>query len=141
MVFPSGIYLLNKVSGVQRQLLLDEDFKWKLMLLKSRPLINDHGEMIFMSNANKGFLVFNIDSPIVRSKPGIVKYSSIKVDDNNLLLDSLMSNRGLILKYNGYNRIQTTFSDYSVFVPGKTSYEYALYKGGDTNWNKIRWKT
>ena len=140
VVYPSGIYLLNKVSGVRRQLLLDEDFKWKLMLLKSRPLINDHGEMIFMSNANKGFLVFNIDSPIVRSKPGIVKYSSIKVDDNNLLLDSLMSNRGLVLKYNGYNRIQTTFSDYSVFVPGKTSYEYAFYKGGDTNWNKISGK-
>ncbi len=139
-VFPSGIYLLNKVSGIQRQLLLDEDFKWKLMLFKSRPLINDQGEMIFMSNANKGFLVFNIDSPIVRSKPGVVKYSSIKVDDKNLLLDSLMSNRGLILKYNGYNRIQTTFSDYSVFVPGKTSYEYALYKGGDTNWNKISGK-
>jgi|GEM_PF-2684952 len=140
MVYPSGIYLCNKVSGTQRQLLLDEDYKWKIMLVKSMPLINDHGEMILMSNANKGFLVFNIDSPIVRSKPGIVKYSSIKVDDKQLLLDSLATNRGLVLKYNRYNRIQISFSDYSVFVPGKTNYEYALYKGGDTIWNKVSGK-
>ncbi len=137
LVLPSHIYLLNRVSGVQRELLLDEDFKWRLAQFRNKPLVNDHGEMILMSAANKGFLVFNIDSPVFRSKPGIVNSSFIKIDNKNLLFDSLMKNKGLILKYNSYNSIQLGFSDYSVFVPGKTSYEYALYKGGDTVWNKI----
>ncbi len=139
-VFPSHIYLLNKVTGVKRELLLDEDFKWKIAPIYSKPLVNDHGELILMSVADKGFIVFNVDSPIVRTKPGSVQFAFIKVDDKNLLLDSLMKTNGLTLKYNKYNNIQIAFSDYSVFVPEKLSYEYALFKGNDTNWNKINGK-
>ncbi len=137
IVYPSHIYLLNKVTGLQRELLLDNDFKWRIAPLFSKPLVNDHGELISMSVANKGFVVLNVDSPILRTKPGFVNYAFIKVDNKNLLLDSLMKTNGLTLKYNKYNNIQIAFSDYSVFATERTSYEYALFKGSDTNWNKI----
>jgi len=129
--------LLNKVNGLQRELLLDDDFKWRIAPLFSKPLVNDHGELILMSVANKGFVVVNVDSPILRTKPRFVNYAFIKVDNKNLLLDSLMKTNGLTLKYNKYNNIQIAFSDYSVFATERTSYEYALFKGSDTNWNKI----
>ena len=137
IVFPSHIYLLNRVTGVQQELLLDVDFKWKIASLFSKPLVNDHGDLILMSAANKGFVVFNVDSPILRTKPGFVNYSFVKVDNKNLLLDSLLKNNGLVLKHNKYNNIQIAFSDYSVFATERTRYEYALFKGNDTNWNKI----
>lgn len=139
MIFPSHIYLLNKVSGAQRELHLDEDFKWRITSFISRPLVTDSGELILMSATPKGFLLFTIDSPFVRRTPGIVNYTYIKVDDKEVLLDSL-GNGPLILKYNDYNLIQAAFSDHTVFVPGKTSYEYSLYKGGDTVWNRINGK-
>jgi len=140
IVFPSHIYLLNRVTGVQRELLLDDDFKWKIASLFSKPLVNDRGELILMSVANKGFVVFNVDSPILRTKPGFVNYAFIKVDNKDLLLDSLMKTNGLTLKYNKYNNIQIAFSDYSVFATERTSYEYAFFKESDTNWNKINGK-
>ena len=137
LAYPSHIYLLNTLTGQQKHLLLGEDFKWGLGVLSSKPLFTDRGELIFMSSGNKGFLVFNIDSTPLRQKPGTVYYSFIKVDGNNLTQDSLVRNNGLFLKYNNYNTIQLAFSDYSVFAAEKTSYEYALYKSGDTIWNKI----
>jgi two-component sensor histidine kinase len=93
-----------------------------------------------MSSANKGFTVFNLDSPVHRTKPGLVKYSSVRIDNKSLLLDSLMTINGLTLQYNEYDNIQIEFSDYSVFTPEKTLYEYVLYKGGDTTWNRINGK-
>jgi two-component sensor histidine kinase len=140
MIFPTHIYLLNKVSGTQRELVLDEDFKWRLGQIRSKPLVNENGDILLMSSINKGFILFNIDSPTVRTKPGKVTASYIKVDNQDLLIDSLLKNKGLALKYNSYNNIQVGFSDYTVFVPGKMNYEYALYKGSDTNWNKINGK-
>jgi two-component sensor histidine kinase len=109
-------------------------------MLKSPPLFNERGELIFMSDGDQGFLVFNIDSTPLRKKPGSVHYSFIKVDNKNLSLDSLIKNQGLSLKYGHYNNIQLAFSDYSVFDAEKISYEYALYKKGDTVWNKINGK-
>jgi len=43
----------------------------------------------------------------------------------------------LSLKYNDYNRIHFRFSDYTLLDQDKISYEYTLYNGGDTVWNKI----
>ena len=140
LVLPSQIYIMNKVTGVQNVLLAGENFKWKLAVFQSRPLVNEHGEMILMSHDNHGFLTFNLTSAIARRKPGNVKYSFIKVDDKNLPFDSLKNKNGLILKYNGYNNIQFAFSDYSVSAPDQVIYEYAMYKGEDTAWNKINGK-
>lgn len=137
LVLPNHIYLMNMVTGIKKVLLIGENFKWKLATFQSKPLVNDHGEMIFMSYDNHGFIVFNPDSAIARRTPGIVNYSFIKVDDKNLPIDSLKNNDGLILKYNGYNNIQFAFSDYSVSAPDQIIYEYAMYKGGDTAWNRI----
>jgi two-component sensor histidine kinase len=137
LAYPSHIYLLNTVTGKQKHLLLEEDFKWKLTSLGSKPLFTDRGELIFMSSGNNGFLVFNIDSTPLRKKPGSIYYSFIKVDNKNLSQDSLFKNKGLFLRYNNYNNIQLAFSDYSVFAAEKTGYEYALYKRGDTVWNKV----
>lgn len=139
VAFPSHIYLVNKSTGIQSELVLDEDFKWRVTAFLSKPLINDQGELVLMSLANKGFLVFDVDSSIYRTTPGYINYSSIKVDERDLTLDSL-KNKGLTLKYNKYKTIQIAFSDYSVFIPGKTSYEYALNKGSDTNWSRIHGK-
>ena len=134
----SQIILYNVKTKLHKVLLQGEDFKWPLSLFHSRPLLNDHGEMILMaSGANQGFLSFKLDSAISPNKPGPVKYSFIRLDGKNLLVDSLLKNGGLILKYDRYNNIQMAFSDYSVFDANKTSYQYALYKSGDTVWNKI----
>jgi len=134
--FPSDIFLLNTTTGKQKHLVIEEDFKWNLSVLRSGPLFNDRGEIVFMS-ADKGFLIFNIDSTPFRKKPGLVHYAFVKVDNKYLPQDSLVKNKGLFLKYNHYNMIQLAFSDYSVFASGKVSYEYSLYKKGDTIWNKI----
>jgi two-component sensor histidine kinase len=138
-IFPSHIYFFNTVSQNRKDLLIDEDFKWKISQLNCKPLINDHGEMILLSS-NKGFLVFNIDSLAGLEKPGNVNLSFIKLDNRNLSIDSLMRNKGLFLGYNNYNSIQIGFSDHSIFNPGKVNYEYTLYKNGDTVWNKIEGK-
>ncbi len=136
LIFPSHVYLLNKVSAIQRELHLEEDFKWRITSFMSNPLLNDSGEMILMSAAKKGFLLFNIDSPFIRTKPGKVNLTYIKVDDREVLLDSL-GEKSLVLKYNDYHLVRAAFSDHSVFVPGKTAYEYSIFKGGDTVWNRI----
>jgi two-component sensor histidine kinase len=136
--FPSDIYLLNTVTGKEKHLMLNEDFKWRLSILKSKPLLNDYDEFIFPSN--RGFLVFNIDSTPLRKEPGSVHFSFIKIDGRNLTPDSLLKNKGLFLKYNQYNTIQLAFSDYSVFAAEKSGYEYCLYKGKDTVWSKINGK-
>ncbi len=140
LVMPSHIYLLHKPTSVQQVLLLGEDFKWKLAAFHSQPLMNDQGKMVLMSYDDHGFIVFDPDSAIVRRKPGDVYYSYIKVDNTNLPYDSLKSRNGLTLKYNGYSSIQFALSDYSVSAPDQVVYEYAMYKSGDTVWNKINGK-
>jgi len=136
-VLPSYIYFLNTVSGERRSLALNNDFKWKTSQFNSPPLVNDRGEMIVMSSSNKGFLVFNIDAVPAPAKPGIVHLSFIKLDNEHLSLDSLMKKRTLSLQYNEYSSIHIGFSDLSVFDQDRISYEYTLYKGGDTTWNSI----
>jgi len=138
-IFPSQIYFYNTVTENRKEFVINGDFKWPISQLNSRPLLNEKGEMILMSS-NKGFLVFNIDSLADSEKPGDVRLSFIKLDNKNLPLDSLLKNKTLLLKYNKFNSIYIGFSDYSVFDPGKISYEYTLYKGGDTVWNKIEGK-
>ena len=138
-IFPSQIYFYNTVTGNRKEFVINGDFKWPISQFNSRPLLNDRGEMILMSS-NKGFLVFNIDSLADTEEPGDVRLSFIKLDNRNLPLDSLLKIKSLSLKYNNFNSIQVGFSDYSVFDPGKIGYEYTLYKGGDTIWNKIEGK-
>jgi len=138
-LFPSQIYFCNTLTGSRKDFVINGDFKWPISQFNSRPLLNDMGEMVLMSS-NKGFLVFNIDSLADSEKPGDVRLSFIKLDNKNLPLDSLLKNKTLLVKYNKFNSIQIGFSDYSVFNPGKISYEYTLYKGGDTVWNKIEGK-
>ena len=60
-------------TGVQKRLTINEDFKWTLSQFNSRPLVNDRDEMILMSSANKGFVVFNLDSILAFEKPGTVR--------------------------------------------------------------------
>jgi two-component sensor histidine kinase len=97
--------------------------------------------MIFMTpGINQGFLVLHPDSAVTRKKPGIVHYSFIKLDNRELSVDSLLEEGGLTVKYDRYNSIQTAFSDHSVFNANRTSYQFALYKGGDTVWNTINEK-
>lgn len=140
VVLPTHIYFLNTVSGRQKELVYNEDFKWQISQFNSRPLVNDRGEMILMSSVNRGFLVFNIDSVPDPATPKAVHLSFIKLDNRNLILDSLIKTKGLTLKFNKYNSIQIGFSSYSFFDPQKINYEYTLYKGGDTIWNKIEGK-
>jgi len=140
LVMPSHIYLLHKQTGIQHVLLMGEDFKWKLAPFQSKPLMNDQGEMVLMSYDDRGFLVFNLDSAIVRRKPGNVYYSYIKVDNRNIPVDSLINHSGLTLSYNGYSSIQFAVSAYSISAPDQIVYEYALYRGGDTVWSKINGK-
>ena len=139
-VMPSHIYLKHKPSGIQHVLLKGEDFKWKLASAHSKPLVNEQGEMILMSYDDHGFLVFNLDSAIIRRKPGNAFYSYIKVDGRNKPVDSLIDHRGLTLRYNGYSNIQFAVSNYSISAPDQVVYEYAIYKGGDTVWTKINGK-
>ena len=136
-VTTTEINMLNTVSGSQRKLLLNEDFKWQLSQFNSRPLVNDRGEMILMGKDRRGFVVFNLDSVAAAEKPGIIRFSFIKLNDRELLLDSLMKRGALTLKYNGYNSIHFRFSDYSLLGQERLIYEYTLYNGGDTIWNKI----
>jgi len=136
-VLPSHIYFSNRVSGVQKKLTFNEDFKWQISQFNSKPLVNDHNEMILMSSINKGFLLFNIDSLSGFKKPEDVKISFITVDNTNLPIDSMKNSEKLKLNFNKYNSIHFAFSDNSVFDPSSTEYEYTLYKGGDTIWIKI----
>jgi len=131
------INLQNKVTGKQKKLSLDKDFKWPLSAFSFPPLINNNGEMVLMSSAQRGFVILNIDSILAPSKPGNVHFSFIKLNEKDLPLDSLVKNGSLRLNYNGYSSIHFKFSDYSILEQGKIKYEYTLYNGGDTVWNNI----
>lgn len=135
----SGVYFLNTRSGEQKRVALNEDYTWEPLSLTSIPIVNERGEMILMSSVKKGFLLFNVDSVAAVEEPGVVNFSFIKLNSKTLLIDSLL-NAGLILKYNNYRNIHFGFSDYTVHGQDKIFYEYTLYKGGDTIWNKIEGK-
>jgi len=139
-VLPSHIYFSNLTSGVQKKLTFNEDFKWPISQFNSKPLVNDHHEMILMSSVNKGFLVFNLDSIPGFKKPGTVQLSFMTLDNKQIPVDSMMSSGKLTVKFNKYNSIRVGFSDNSLFDPASSKYEYALYKGGDTTWSKIEGK-
>jgi len=136
-VSPVEINLFNTVTKSQRKLLVQEDFKWHLSQFNSRPLVNDRGEMILMSKEQKGFTVFHLDSVAAAEKPGVIRFSLMKLDESELQMDSLVKRGALSLKYNDYNRIHFRFSDYTLLDQDKITYEYTLYNGGDTVWNKI----
>jgi two-component sensor histidine kinase len=127
----------NTVTGKQKRISLDQDFKWALSALNYPPPVNDRGDMILMSSAQRGFIVFNIDSIIPPALPGIVHVSQIKLNENELQRDSLAGSGSLRLKYNQYSSIHFKFSDYSLINQAGIKYEYTLYNGGDTIWNKI----
>ncbi|HEX5652566.1 MAG TPA: histidine kinase [Chitinophagaceae bacterium] len=137
VVMPDDIYFLNTHTRKQKRMRRNEDYKWVLSQFNSRPLVNDKGEMILMSSQHKGFLRFSIDSVLQAARPGNVGFSYFKLDNRNLPLDSLLKDGVLKLHYNDYNTMQLGFSDHSVFDPEKIGFEYALYKGGDTTWNRI----
>ncbi|HET6996142.1 MAG TPA: ATP-binding protein, partial [Chitinophagaceae bacterium] len=136
-VSESEINFLDTASGKRKKLSLNEDFKWKLSQFNCRPLMNDQGEMVLMSSAQKGFVIFNIDSVPDPARPGIVHFSSIKKDEKELRLDSLLKSGTLTLKYNSYSNIRFMFSDHSLTSQDKINYEYSLHTGGDTVWNTI----
>jgi hypothetical protein len=136
-VLPKHIYFVNSVSGKQRELAYNRDFKWVINQLNSRPLVNDRGEMILMSSAQKRFVIVNLDSILSSAVPGNVSFSFIKLNDKYLSVDSLLKIGSLRLKYNAYSNIYFKFSDYSLTNQDKIKYEYTLYNGGDTVWNKV----
>jgi len=133
---PFEINIQNIVTGKQKRLLFNQDFKGSLSELSYTLLTNDLGEMILMSSAAREFVVFNLDSILPPPAPGIVRFS-IKLNEKDLLLDSVLKRGSLQLKYNSYDLIHFKFSDYSLFEHDKIRYEYTLYSGGDTIWNKI----
>ncbi|HET6769907.1 MAG TPA: histidine kinase, partial [Chitinophagaceae bacterium] len=136
-VTTSEVNLQNTVTGKQKRLLLNQDLTWLLSPLSYAPPVNDRGEMILMSSAQKGFVVFNIDSILAPVIPGIVHFSQIKLNESELRRDSLAKSGSLRLKYNQYSSIHFKFSDYSLVNQEEIKYEYTLFNGGDTVWNKI----
>ena len=131
------INLQNTVTGKQKRLLLNQDFKWPISVISCPPLINDRGEMVLLSSSHNGFVVFNLDSLLYPAVPGIVRISNIKLSGKYLSLDSVLHLSALRLKYNSYSSIHFRFSDYSLISQDKIRYEYTLYKNGDTIWNQI----
>jgi two-component sensor histidine kinase len=136
-VTTTEINFQNTVTGKQKRISLDQDFKWALSALNFPPPVNEEGEMILMSSAQRGFILFNIDSVLDPPTPGIVHFSFIKLNEKELQQDSLGKSGSLRLKYNQYSSIHFRFSDYSLFNQAGIKYEYTLYNGGDTVWNKI----
>jgi len=139
-VTTTEINFQNTVTGKQKRLSLNRDFKWSLSALSYSPLINDQGEMILMSSTQRGFIIFSIDSVLAPPKPGIVHFSFIKLNEKELQQDSPGKSGSLQLKYNQYSSIHFKFSDYSLIDQDKIRYEYTLYSGGDTVWNNIEGK-
>jgi two-component sensor histidine kinase len=135
-VTSSEVNLQNTVSGKQKRLSLNEHFKGNLSALSYPPLVNDAGEIIVMSSAHRGFVVFSLNAVPAPVRPGFVRFSSVRIDANNLPLDSLTKVGSLRLKYNAYGNIHFRFSEYSLIDQDKIKYEYTLYNGGDTVWNK-----
>jgi len=136
-VTTAEINFQNTVTGKQKRLSLSQDFKWALSALNYAPLVNDRGEMILMSSAQRGFIIFNIDSILAPPTPGIVHFSFIKLNEKELQRDSPGKSGSLRLKYNQYSSIHFKFSDYSLINQDGIKYEYTLYGGGDTVWNRI----
>ena len=131
------INVQNVVTGKQKRLSFNQDFKGSLSELSYALPVNDRGEMILMSSENREFIVFNIDSILPPAVPGIVSFSFIKLNEKDLLLDSVLKQGSLQLKYNSYDLIHFKFFEYSLIGHDKIKYEYTLYNGGDTVWNKI----
>ncbi len=136
VVQPASVHFLNIRTGQRKILSIYEDFKGRLSQFNSRPLVNAGGEMFLMSSAKKEFIVFDIDFPDPE-KPGNVHFSEIKLNNRSLLPDSLGSLPALTIKYKKYSSLYFRFSDYSIDDQYKINYEYALYTGGDTTWNRI----
>ena len=133
----SEVNLQNRVTGKQKRLSFNQDLMGSLSELTFPPPINDRGEMILMSSTAREFVVFNLDSILPYAAPGIVRFTFINLNEKGLILDSLLNLGSLKLKYNSYERIHFKFSDYSLIDQDKIKYEYTLYDGGDTIWNKI----
>ena len=131
------INLQNIVTGKQKRLSFNQDFKGSISELSYAPPVNDRGEMILMSSEAKEFVVFDLDSILPVPSPGIIRFSFIKLNEKDLRLDSVLKCGSLQLKYNSYDLIHFKFSDYSLIEHDKIKYEYTLYNGGDTVWNKI----
>jgi signal transduction histidine kinase len=136
-VLPNRVQFRDRVTGIQKQLTIQEDFKWIISQFNSPPLVNDKGELVVMSSLHKGFLVVNIDSVPLQEVPGPVRLSYIKLDNRELSADSLSRYGSITLKYNRYKSLSLGFSDRSVFNAGKINYDYTLFKGGDTTWTTI----
>ena len=137
---PLRINLLNVRSGKRLEYAYNEDFKWRISQFNSAPLINAEGEMILMSSINKGFLILDLDSLPAPSSPSVVLLSFIRLDNTSLQLDSLALRKNLTLKYSSFRNLQFGFTDYELFDPSKTAYEYALVTGKDTIWSRIEGK-
>ena len=90
-----------------------------------------------MSSAERKFVLFNIDSILSPPKPGIVHFSFIRLNEKNIQPDTTGKRFSLRVKYNQYSSIHFKFSDYSLITQTGIKYEYTLYNGGDTVWNKI----
>jgi two-component sensor histidine kinase len=136
-VTSTEINLVNITSGRQKRLSLDQDFKWPVSVASSPLLVNDKSEMILMSSSQKGFVVFNLDSVLYPPPPGKVRVAYLKVDGRFLPLDSILQLGALRIKYNQYSSIHLRFSDYTLTGQDQIKYEYSLYNGGDTLWNRV----
>ena len=127
----------NMVTGKQKRLLLGQDFKWIFSALNFPPPVNNYGEVILMSSAHKRFVAFNFDSVLSPPKPGNVHFSFIRLNEEDIQPDTTGKHFSLRLKYDQYSSIHFKFSDYSLINQTGIKYEYTLYNGGDTVWNKI----
>ncbi len=136
-ISPFEINLQNMVTGQQKRLSVHRDFTWPLSEFNCPPPVNEKGEIVLMSNTPGGFVLFNPDSIHAAAKPGPVAFSGIMVDNNNLRLDSLYQRGWLRLKYNGYRSLHFKLSELSLINQEKIHYEYTMYSGGDTLWNRI----
>ena len=138
-VVPSGAYFLNTGTGQQVAMESNVDFSGRLSQFNSKPLFNDRGELVVMSSNQKRFIIFPIGAAHTRT-PGNVHFTSIKLNDQSLGVDSLAKLGVLSLRHNGYNSLYFSFSDRSIDDQSEISYEYSLYNGGDTVWNLIQGK-
>jgi len=136
-VTTTEVDLQNTITGKQKRLLLNQDIKWIFSALNFPPPVNEKGEIILMSSAERKFVLFNIDSILSPPKPGIVHFSFIRLNEKNIQPDTTGKRFSLRVKYNQYSSIHFKFSDYSLITQTGIKYEYTLYNGGDTVWNKI----
>ncbi|HEX6333107.1 MAG TPA: histidine kinase [Flavisolibacter sp.] len=95
----------------------------------------DDGELLFYGRS--GIVRLNADSLLRPGRPGNIRFTSIRIDNMPLPLDSVQREGGITVKHNGYSTIEYYFSDGSFYHQPGIRYQYSLHKGNDTSWVEI----